>query len=112
MFSKRRFVQTVTLLVLCLMAMSVYAAEETIVGLVRNVNTETGVFSLSAEDGGLLELRAPAAFLAHLQAGDVVQVRLSGTRVIDISKQHELQPPSRNGQRQQQPPADERGRSR
>jgi hypothetical protein len=97
MIQPLRLMQTLALLMLCLMAMSVHAAEETLTGTVQTVDTQQGRFRLNAEDGGLVELRAPAALLAELQVGDAVDVRLSGTRVIDISKRQQGQPSTSDG---------------
>jgi hypothetical protein len=98
-----RLIQTLSLIMLCMMVIGVHAAEETITGTVQNVDTQKGRFRLSAEDGGLMELRAPAALLDNLQVGDAVDVRLSGTRVIDISKRQHGQSPTTDGTQQLQP---------
>jgi hypothetical protein len=103
MIQSLRLMQTLALIMLCVMVIGVQAAEETITGTVQNVDTQQGRFRLSAEDGGLMELRAPAALLANLQVGDAVDVRLSGTRVIDISKRQHGQPPTTNGTQQLHP---------
>jgi hypothetical protein len=106
-----RLIQTLSLIMLCMMVIGVHAAEETITGTVQNIDTQQGRFRLSAEDGGIMELRAPAALLANLQVGDAVDVRLSGTRVTDISKRQHGQPPTTDGT-QQLPPSNHWERSR
>ena len=111
MIQPLRLIQTLSLIMLCMMVIGVHAAEETITGTVQNVDTQQGRFRLSAEDGGLMELRAPAALLADLQVGDAVDVRLSGTQVIDISKRQQGQPPTPDGT-QQLHPSNSRERSR
>ena len=103
MIQPLRLIQTLVLIMLCVMVIGVHAAEETITGTVQNVDTQKGRFRLSAEDGGLMELRAPAALLANLQVGDAVDVRLSGTRVTDISKRQQGQPSTPDGTQQRHP---------
>ena len=111
MIQPLRLIQTLSLIMLCMMVIGVQAAEETITGTVQNVDAQQGRFRLSAEDGGLMELRVPAALLADLQVGDAVDVRLSGTQVIGISKRQQGQPPTPDGT-QQLHPSNYRERSR
>jgi hypothetical protein len=103
MIQPLRLIQTLSLIMLCMMVIGVHAAEETLTGTVQNVDAQKGRFRLSAEDGGLIELRAPVALLANLQVGDAVDVRLSGTRVTDISKRQHGQPPTTDSTQQRHP---------
>jgi len=110
MIQPLRLIQALALIMLCMMVIGVQAAEETITGTVQNVDAQKGRFRLSAEDGGVMELRAPAALLANLQVGDAVDVRLSGTRVTDISKRQHGQPSTTDGTQQLHPSNHERSR--
>ena len=103
MIQSLRLIQILSLIMLGMMVIGVHAAEETITGTVQNVDAQNGRFRLSAEDGGLIELRAPAALLTHLQVGDAVDVRLSGTRVTDVSKRQQGQPSTTDGTQQRHP---------
>ena len=53
---------------------------------VQEVNAQKETVKLKTEHGDSVELQAPAASLANLQAGDVVEVKMVGTRATEIRK--------------------------
>jgi sporulation protein YlmC with PRC-barrel domain len=53
---------------------------------VQTVNVTAETITLKTEHGESVDLRAPAAMLAHLQAGDNVEVKMVGARATDIQK--------------------------
>ena len=60
------------------------AAEETVSGMIQQMNTKEGTLTLRSEDGRIVELTAPATLLNELQTGDAVEVRTSGNYVTGI----------------------------
>jgi len=55
-------------------------------GTVQAVNAQGETITLKTEHGESMELKAPAAMLAGLQAGDAVEVKMVGTRATEIRK--------------------------
>jgi len=55
-------------------------------GTVQEVNAQGETITLKTEHGDRMELQAPAAMLAGLQAGDAVEVKMVGTRATEIRK--------------------------
>jgi len=53
---------------------------------VQEVNAAAETITLTMEHGKRVELQAPAAMLQDLQAGDTVEVKMSGTRATEIRK--------------------------
>jgi len=53
---------------------------------VQAVNAQGETITLKTEHGESMELKAPAAMLAGLQAGDAVEVKMIGTRATEIRK--------------------------
>jgi sporulation protein YlmC with PRC-barrel domain len=53
---------------------------------VQEVNTQNETVKLKTAQGDSVELQAPAASLANLQVGDVVEVKMVGTRATEIRK--------------------------
>jgi len=53
---------------------------------VQTVNALAETITLKTEHGDSMDLRAPAAMLTHLQAGDNVEVKMVGTRATEIQK--------------------------
>src|SRR5262245_3693955 len=82
------------------------AAEETVSGTVENVDPQQGRMILRAEEGKVMELRAPADLLTGLQNGDAVEVKLSGQRATFIQRQEGVQQPYTGGALRLQPPID------
>jgi sporulation protein YlmC with PRC-barrel domain len=61
-------------------------AEASVSATVQAVNASAETITLTMEHGKRVELQAPAAMLADLQAGDTVEVKMSGTRATEIHK--------------------------
>ena len=55
--------------------------------MVQTVNAPAETITLRMEHGESLDLRASTAMLADLQAGDVVKVKMVGTRATELHKQ-------------------------
>lgn len=53
---------------------------------VQAVNASAEIIMLKTEKGESVELRAPTAMLTGLQAGDIVEVKMVGTRATEIRK--------------------------
>jgi hypothetical protein len=53
---------------------------------VQAVNAQAETITLKTENNEQVELQAPAAMLADLQAGDTVEVKMSGKRATEIRK--------------------------
>jgi len=65
------------------------AARSSLTGIsatVQAVNAQGETIRLKTEHGESMELQAPAAMLAGLQAGDAVEVKMVGTRATEIRK--------------------------
>jgi len=62
------------------------AADTTVVGTIQHVDSNKGHLTLRSEEGKTVELQAPAALMASLQAGDAVEVQMVGTRATEIRK--------------------------
>jgi len=61
-------------------------AEASVSATVQEVNASAETITLTMEHGKRVELQAPAAMLEDLQAGDTVEVKMSGTRATEIRK--------------------------
>jgi len=61
-------------------------ARASVSATVQAVNAPAETITLTMEHGKRVELQAPAAMLEDLQAGDTVEVKMSGTRATEIRK--------------------------
>lgn len=96
----------VALALLLVASVVALAAEETVSGTVENVDPQQGRMILRAEEGKVMELRAPADLLTGLQNGDAVEVKLTGQRATFIQRQEGVQQPYIGGALRLQPPVD------
>ncbi len=101
-----RSILTVVLALLLVASAVARAAEDTVSGTVENVDPQQGRMILRAEEGKVMELRAPADLLTGLQNGDAVEVKLSGQRATFIQRQEGVQQPYIGGALRLQPPVD------
>lgn len=62
------------------------AASTTVSATVQEVNAQKETITVKTEHGENVQLQAPAAMLAGLQAGDAVEVKMAGTRATAIHK--------------------------
>ena len=86
MFYKLNRLLAVTFAVLFIVSTVALAAEESLSGTVQSVNAREGTITLKSDEGKTVELKAPAALLTDLQAGDVVEVKASGKQATMINK--------------------------
>jgi hypothetical protein len=105
MFRTLRNILTIALTAL-FVASAVVLAADTVSGTVENVDPQQGRLILRAEEGKVMELRAPTDLLTGLQNGDVVEVRLSGQRATFIRRQEGVQRPDPGGALRLQPPTE------
>jgi len=111
MFYKLSRLLAVTFAVLFMVSTVALAAEESLTGTVQSVDTREGTLTLKSEDGKTVELKAPAALLTGLQAGDAVEVRASGKQATMINKMGVGgTTPQRPGQPSGMPRSEEPGR--
>jgi len=83
----------VALAVLCVASIVALAADTTMVGTVQQVDPNKGHITLRSEEGKTVQLQAPAALLTSLQAGDAVEVKVSGQKATVIHRLgSEIQP--------------------
>jgi Cu/Ag efflux protein CusF len=86
MFYKLSRLLAVAFAVLFMVSTVALAAEESLSGTVQSVNAREGTITLKSDDGKTVELKAPAALLTDLQAGDAVEVKASGKQATMINK--------------------------
>lgn len=63
------------------------ASGKTVSATIEEINAQAQTITLRTKDDETVALQAPADMLMGLQAGDVVEVRMSGNRATDIRKQ-------------------------
>jgi len=97
MFRKLSSILAVGLAMLLVASAVTLAAEETMAGTVQKVDPQSGRITLRSEEGKTMELQAPAALLEDLETGDIVLVRMSGQKAMDIQKQEGVQRPGMGG---------------
>ncbi len=91
----------VALAVLCVAPIIALAADTTMVGTVQRVDPNKGHLTLRSEEGKTVELQAPTALLTSLQAGDAVEVKVSGQKATVIHRLgSEIKPQRPAGTRQ------------
>jgi predicted PhzF superfamily epimerase YddE/YHI9 len=56
--------------------------------IVQAVNAQAETVTLKTQQGESMELRAPMTMLEDLQAGDLVEVKMAGTRATEIRKKN------------------------
>lgn len=69
------------------MPSDVAESRDAVAATIEEVNAQAETIILRTRDNETVALQAPADMLMGLQAGDVVEVRMSGKRAIDIHKQ-------------------------
>jgi len=90
----------VALGVLCVASVVALAADTTVVGTIQHVDSKKGHLTLRSEEGKTVQLQAPAALLTSLQAGDAVEVKVSGQKATLIHRLgSEIQQQRRDGTR-------------
>ena len=82
------------------------AADETVSGTIQSVDARKGQITVKSEAGQTVELQAPVELLAGLQAGDAVEVRMSGQKARLIRKQDSAQRPDMGGTMPRQRPSE------
>lgn len=87
MFRTLRLTTFVTLAVLLVTSTLGLAANTAMSGTLQNVDAQRGRITLKSDEGKTVELQAPASLLTGLQAGDAVEVRMSGEQATSIHKQ-------------------------
>jgi hypothetical protein len=86
MFYKLSRLLAVAFAVLFIASTVALAAEESLSGTVQSVNAREGTITLKSDNGKTVELKAPAALLTDLQAGDAVEVKAAGNQATMINK--------------------------
>jgi hypothetical protein len=81
----------VILTALFMVSTLVLAADTKMSGTIQDVDVQKGFITLRSEDRGIVDLRAPTELLAGLQTGDVVEVKMSGKTVTEVSKKENIQ---------------------
>jgi len=76
----------IALAALCVASVVALAADTTVSGTIQHVDPNKGHLTLHSEEGKTMELQAPAALLASLQAGDAVEVKVSGQKATQIHR--------------------------
>jgi hypothetical protein len=99
----------VALAVLFVVPVVALAADETVSGTIQSVDTRKGQITLKSDEGKTVQLQAPAALLAGLEAGDAVQVKVSGQKATMIHRQEGAQRPDMGGTMPRQQPGQQPG---